>query len=293
MESVKQFFDRLAAEWDCFQKQADFEVVDRVLRRIGLSSSDRVLDVGAGTGVLVPFLLRHGCKSIQAIDISQGMVDQYRRKHPDGEVICGNYEDSGLFEREAFTKVIIFNTFPHFARPEAIFRNAHLNLSPGGQLVVFHSMTRDRLNLKHREVGGVVGNHMLISDDEFRAGLETAGFEAIVIEDESHFFASAIKRAWVYIRSCRLLLVFVVMWLLFVLRMRVLVRAMLTGRMLVLVPLVWAVFMVMSVFVAMRMAVLMSVLMAMGHLAVLVRMFVVVVMRVLVLVTVWVLSFHV
>ncbi len=193
METLEQFFDRHAPHWDSYHKPADFEVIERVFQRIGISDDDCVLDVGAGTGILVPFLRRHGCVKFAAIDISERMVEEYLKKYPIGDVVCGDYQRSGIFPNGQFTKTIIYNTFPHFSDPLSVFRNAYSNLQKDGLLVVFHSKTRHDLNLKHREVGGIVGNHMLIMDDEFRAGLEIAGFRNVIIEDKEHFFASATK----------------------------------------------------------------------------------------------------
>jgi cyclopropane fatty-acyl-phospholipid synthase-like methyltransferase len=194
METLEQFFDRHASLWDTYQKAHDFETIENVFKKVGVSSSDIVLDVGTGTGVLVPFLVKYGCVKFAAIDISQKMVGEYRKKYPTYGVVCGDYQKPGLFQEGQFSKIIIYNAFPHFSVPSAVFRNSYQQLQKDGLLVIFHSRNREQLNLKHKEVGGIVGNHLLLSDNDFRDGLISAGFQDIVVDDSMFFFASARKR---------------------------------------------------------------------------------------------------
>ena len=59
----------------------------------------RVLDLGCGTGLeLREYFLRNPSAQVTGIDLSQGMLDELRRKFAgyDVELVCGSYFDEPL-----------------------------------------------------------------------------------------------------------------------------------------------------------------------------------------------------
>ncbi|HNW43610.1 MAG TPA: class I SAM-dependent methyltransferase [Elusimicrobiales bacterium] len=191
MSELVEFFDRNSEAWDGYLKPRDYEVAAAVLERTAVGPNDKVLDVACGTGVLEALLLARGAADITAMDISPGMEAVFRRKFPKVKFVLGDYHDAGLFAPSAFSRVLIYNAFPHFRDPGAITQNAAAQLAPGGRLVIAHSMTRAQLDWKHAEVGGIVGNHMLVSDEKIMELLLGAGFTDVLIEDDAYFFVSA------------------------------------------------------------------------------------------------------
>ncbi len=194
MSKIKDFFDNHAKVWNSYHKQCDFDAADLAARKISVNENDITLDVGAGTGILIPFIQKYKCSNITSIDISSEMIKILQNKFPRVKSICANYEDENLFKPESFSKIIIYNAFPHFPNPEKIIKNAFCQLKKNGVLMIAHSMNRDKLNLKHKEVGGVVENHMLISDNDLKTAFLKAGFSDIEIEDKTYFFAFGTKK---------------------------------------------------------------------------------------------------
>lgn len=192
-EETKDFFDRNAARWDSYERPDIGVIVSAILDRIGVSSSDSVLDVGCGTGILAPHLERRGVRAFKAVDLSPEMVREYLKKFPGREVVAGDYEEAGLFPEESFTKIIIYNAFPHFERREAVFENSYNYLKPGGGLYIAHSMSRTDLDRLHREAGEEVAEHMLYSNAGFRQLYAGAGFENIAVDDGARFFSKGHK----------------------------------------------------------------------------------------------------
>jgi len=194
VSDIELFFDERADSWDQTHKKNDFTVINTVFSKIGVHKNDRILDVGAGTGILAPALIHAGCK-FTAIDLSRKMLEKYADKFPTTTIIQGDYEQDVFFPPESFSKILIYNSFPHFQNPDLIFKNAFNHLICGGKLVVFHSMCRNRLNLKHQKVGGVVGNHLLADDKTLFASLSRAGFRKIFIEDQEFFILLGKKQS--------------------------------------------------------------------------------------------------
>jgi len=76
------FFDTIAPSWDGMERLSTPGKVNEILDIIGVEKGMDVLDLGTGTGVLLPFLSeRIGSEGhILAVDISEGMLSQAYRK---------------------------------------------------------------------------------------------------------------------------------------------------------------------------------------------------------------------
>ncbi len=190
---TRDFFDRNAARWDSYEKPEIVPVIEAILDRIGVSHSDRVLDVGCGTGILAPHFERRGVRDLRGIDLSPEMVKEYRKKFPGREVMAGDFEDGGLYPHGSFTKIVIFNAFPHFDGREKVFANAYAYLKPGGGLYIVHSMSRLDLDRLHREAGEAVAEHMLYSNTGFFKLYGAAGFQKVEVDDGARFFSCGFK----------------------------------------------------------------------------------------------------
>jgi len=190
---TREFFDRHAAKWDGYEKPEIVPIINAVLDRIGVSQEDEILDVGCGTGILAPHFEKRGVKRMSAMDIAPEMVKEYLRKFPGRKVICGDYEEPEVFPPDFFTKIIIFNAFPHFDDREKIFENSYRYLKPGGGLYIVHSMTRADLDRHHREAGAEVADHMLYSNAGFKELYSGAGFKDVEVDDNGPFFSKGSK----------------------------------------------------------------------------------------------------
>jgi ubiquinone/menaquinone biosynthesis C-methylase UbiE len=192
MSEIKDFFDKHAENWHSHHKQCDFDAADLAMQKISVNKTDVTLDVGAGTGILIPFIQKYNCSDITAIDLSSEMIKIIQEKFPAINAICRDYEEENLFQAVTFTHFIIFIAFSLFRYADNIINNEFCQLRKNGILMIAHSMNREKLNLTHKKVGGIVGNHMLISDSALKASFFKAGFSDIEIEDETYFFASLI-----------------------------------------------------------------------------------------------------
>jgi 2-polyprenyl-3-methyl-5-hydroxy-6-metoxy-1,4-benzoquinol methylase len=193
MITQAEFFDSYADRWDSMERPDIGDLLDRVVTEAGVGPGMDILDVGTGTGVIIPSLLRAmgGRGGIRAIDVSSGMLRVARGKEfPD----CVEFElaDVESFEcpQSAYDIVICNAVFPHFVdKPAALLRVCPM-LKPGGRIVISHPTGREAVNRVHREAGSVVAEDRVPDPLRMRAMLEAAGFVEVSVTDEPEFYVA-------------------------------------------------------------------------------------------------------
>jgi ubiquinone/menaquinone biosynthesis C-methylase UbiE len=196
--SQREFFDGRALEWEhnCYPEEVRERLAD-LIPEFGLEPAARVLDVGTGPGVLIPYLReaigpRGG---ICAFDLSHPMARQARQKPllPLGLVLQADAHRLP-FARNVFDNVICFAAFPHFDDPALALREMARVARPGARLVIAHLLSREELARHH-------GGHEAVADDilpdaeRMRAFFRQAGLGDPFIEDRpGRYLAAAGKR---------------------------------------------------------------------------------------------------
>lgn len=175
------FFDRIAPSWDRRIQRRDTQSAERLVKRIPICAGDAVLDVGSGTGIMIPFYRSKGARDITAMDSSPVMTGILAEKFPGLKIRCQSFLEP-VRERASKDKVVIFNAFPHLSNFEKAFVNAWDYLKDRGMLVIAHSMSREELNDLHRRKHEV-RRDVLPDGDYFHLKLIEYGFSGILVED--------------------------------------------------------------------------------------------------------------
>lgn len=145
---VVDFFDALAPSWgkgsscDGHRIQA---ILDVAVPEPGL----RVLDIGCGAGVLVPYLMERGVAHIYEVDIAPKMIETARVSYPGAEKIEFLLADANTAQLPAADAAVVFNAFPHFADPCRLFGNLMRALPVGGRVTVAHDRSRAFIDAHH------------------------------------------------------------------------------------------------------------------------------------------------
>lgn len=201
---TRVFFDERAAKWDTLISTGHGQRLRKIVETLPIQSSAAVLDVGCGTGVLLPILadMLDASGKVVAVDVSFRMMQETKGRiasldtnhalpvffllHAD--VVQPPLRDA------AFDWVICNSCFPHFHdQQQAVCTMAQL-LKPGGRLVVCHTESRDAINELHRKVGGVVGGHELPDDTAMRALVANAGLTLEVFNSATDYYLVMAKK---------------------------------------------------------------------------------------------------
>ncbi len=104
-----------------------------------LKAKDRVLDVGTGTGVLIPHIQRCGVRDIIGCDLSEPMLAEARKRYPGVKFWCGDVIDIpaalGPFDAIFFNAV-----FGNMWNQQDTLRVSAGHLHRNGRIIISHPM---------------------------------------------------------------------------------------------------------------------------------------------------------
>lgn len=184
----KEYFDRLALTWDSLFTPQILTRLGNIVAELGIKPGSCVLDVGSGTGVLVPFLTEAiGNEGIIIeLDISARMLAEAKAKGFGNNI---HYIQADIafipIPRGIFDLVICYNVFPHFGNKLKALREIARVTKVNGSLAICHSMSREAVNNLHQNIGGVVVNDLLPDTVELHQLLTEAGLERVKLENSS------------------------------------------------------------------------------------------------------------
>ncbi len=98
-----------------------------------------VLDVGSGTGIMVPLIRKYEPARIYACDLSSAMLGQLSKNYTYAETILGDVRDLEL--PDGSLDVVFVNAcYPNIVDKATAFSNISRMLRPGGRLVISHPL---------------------------------------------------------------------------------------------------------------------------------------------------------
>jgi demethylmenaquinone methyltransferase/2-methoxy-6-polyprenyl-1,4-benzoquinol methylase len=189
-EGQKEFFDKLAGEWDTitFHEEKKVRYITSLLK---LNGGEDILDVGTGTGVMVPFYeeyLKTG--SIIAIDFSENMISQCMKKFPRAEHPNVAFEVADVYDlksEEEFDVVMCYSCFPHFADHQRAIDIFACSLRQGGKFAIAHSSSRDHINHVHSDSSHHIQKDLLPSLTELDSMFNNADLHVSFERSDSEY----------------------------------------------------------------------------------------------------------
>jgi len=184
----QEYFDQLAPTWDKELTPERLQRLASIVKELGIKPGDYVLDIGSGTGVLLPFLITAvGDEGkIVALDFSAEMLVQAQTKNFPPMVGLAQADVVAIPLADNSVDLAICNSaFPHFSDKGKALKEIARVLRDNGRLVICHTMSRAMLNQLHRSVGGVIAHDLLPDESQLRRLIKQAGLKITHFEDSS------------------------------------------------------------------------------------------------------------
>ena len=184
-----------APAYDAVVGAAGFNTARRLsIDRLRLASGDRVLIVGAGTGLDLDFLPPN--VHVTAIDVTPAMLKYLeRRAAGTGRTVTARVMDARqlAFPDSSFDAVVMHLILAVMPEPERGLREAARVLKPGGRIAVFDKFLSDeeQPSLKRQLLNAFA--KPLFSDLNRRLGPLIAGTRLVIEHDEAVAFGGTYR----------------------------------------------------------------------------------------------------
>ena len=165
------FFDEMAGVWN---KTCRYDTgrIEKVLSVLQLKQGDTVLDIGTGTGVMIPFI--------------REQVGHYAGVR----FVRADVERDRLGGR--FNAILLYSVFPHFRYPvDTIARLVTDNLYCGGRLLIAHSQSREQM---HKRISDKVFARDLLPVAEQVAQFTEIGLSVASFDETDEYYYILLQR---------------------------------------------------------------------------------------------------
>jgi ubiquinone/menaquinone biosynthesis C-methylase UbiE len=134
---VRAEYDALAGHYERRWSGYIAASVEETLKRVHPIQSERVLDVGCGTGTLLERIVdRYPDSQVTGVDLSPAMVAQARRRLPRRVTLEVADAEALPFPAGSFDMVMSVSSFHFWPAPKGALAELRRVMRPGGRLVI-------------------------------------------------------------------------------------------------------------------------------------------------------------
>jgi ubiquinone/menaquinone biosynthesis C-methylase UbiE len=201
MTTRQEFFNQAADNWNKqFQTRDLIAFLRQLVPKFGLETGQNVLDVGAGTGVIVPFLLEAVGPNgrVVAVDFAEKMAEKCRAKYGNltNFAVSVQQVEKLDFPSENFGAAVCFGVFPHLTDKEEALRQINRVLKPKGKLIIAHSLSSEEIEAHHHRFDSIIAHDVLPDRASMKRKLRNMGFTQIhIIDKPGCYLCTAGKRS--------------------------------------------------------------------------------------------------
>lgn len=128
-----QLWGKKPADWASIQEKTGIAGYNYVLNFLQLTTSDKLLDIGCGSGVFSDLAQQKGA-DVTGVDASEPLIKEAKKRNASVKFLTGEMEELP-FTNSSFNVVCGFNSFQYAATIKNAFGEAKRVLKDGGKLV--------------------------------------------------------------------------------------------------------------------------------------------------------------
>ena len=185
-------FDKL---YDLFEPPLPEGVPERlenIVAHGNINRGDTVLDVGSGTGILIPIINKYEPMRIYACDLSEAMLEQLgSKKYPNVETIVADVRDLRL--PDGSINVVFINAcYGNIVDKAGAFSNAARMMKAGGRMVISHPLGKSFIHSRRAPVSFPLDQFP--EKDEAESLFKPFGFEIETFIDEPELYILVVSK---------------------------------------------------------------------------------------------------
>ena len=138
-ELQAQYFSKLTRFFDPPLPEGVPERLEQIVAAAEIKNSDVVLDIGTGTGILIPLIQAYTPVHIYANDLSEAMLESVQGQYPSVTTLQGDVRDLTLPDK-SIDVTFINACYSNIIDKHKTFENLRRMTKPGGRLIISHPL---------------------------------------------------------------------------------------------------------------------------------------------------------
>jgi len=142
----RDFFGKITHIFDPPLPEGVPERLETIVASAQIVKKNAILDVGSGTGILIPLIHKYHPEIIYACDLSEAMLKRLKEHYPYAQTVEADIKDLSLPD-QSIDVAFVNACYSNIADKQGFCKNMGRMIKTGGRLVISHPMGKSFIDL--------------------------------------------------------------------------------------------------------------------------------------------------